>query len=382
MVSQSKFHFVELFFFSSQQHFQNRFLVFQFLKKTESIWKIHHLESEFIQFELEKKTKQIFERNFSFVFNRGKVTMSERIVRPWLLLDWIYRLTETASAELNQKQQLDTFTQKVNKQTNNLFEMQNKNKILIVSRFQMIDMRREALQRGEVPERKCLLDFMLEISDNNPIFTDRDIINEACTFMLAGQDSVGAATAFCLFLLAQNPDCQQRCMDELNDIFENDNRDPTMKDIREMRYLEQCIKETLRLYPSVPLIARKSTESIRIGKYTIPSGSNVLIFPYATHRIESIYPNPEQYDPDRFSPEQCEKRHPYAFIPFSAGPRNCIGYKFAFIEMKTVISRILREFELIPVEGKSKLIPIFRITVRASGGLFIELKPRKNSTNT
>lgn len=183
----------------------------------------------------------------------------------------------------------------------------------------MINIRRDALECGVVPERKCLLDFMLEIAKNNPHFDDDDIVNEACTFMLAGQDSVGAATAFCLFLLAQNPECQQKCVDEINEIFEDDNRAPTMKDIREMRYMEQCIKETLRLYPSVPLIARKLSEDIRCGKYTIPNGSNIMIFPYATHRLHSIYPNPECFDPDRFTPEQCEKRHPYAFIPFSAG---------------------------------------------------------------
>lgn len=246
----------------------------------------------------------------------------------------------------------------------------------------MINIRREALDRGEIPERKCLLDFMLDISKNNPQFTDTDIVNEACTFMLAGQDSVGAATAFCLFLLAQNPDHQERCVNELSEIFEDDDRAPTMKDIREMRFLEQCIKETLRLYPSVPLIARRVTDNLRCGKYTIPMGSNILIFPYATHRLEKYYPNPECFDPDRFSPEQCEKRHPYAFIPFSAGPRNCIGYKFAFIEIKTVISTILREFELLPVEGKTQINPIFRITVRASGGLHIQLQPRKCPTNT
>lgn len=248
--------------------------------------------------------------------------------------------------------------------------------------FQMINIRRKALESGEIPERKCLLDFMLEISKNNPQFTDDDIVNEACTFMLAGQDSVGAATAFCLFLLATHPECQEKCMDELNYIFGNDNRVPTMKDIREMRYLEQCIKETLRLYPSVPLIARRLTEDIRCGKYTVPSGSNVLIFPYATHRLSRIYPNPEHFDPERFSPKQSENRHPYAFIPFSAGPRNCIGYKFAFIEIKTVVSTILREFELLPVEGKTKINPIFRITVRASGGLHVQLKPRTITINT
>lgn len=186
----------------------------------------------------------------------------------------------------------------------------------------MINIRRDAMENGEVPKRKCLLDYMLEISENDPQFTDEDIVNEASTFMLAGQDSVGAATAFCLFLLAQHPDHQQRCVDELNEIFKDDDRMPTSKDICEMRYLEQCIKETLRMYPSVPIFARKISEDITCGEYNIPSGSNVVISPYATHYITSIYPNPECFDPDRFSPEQCEKRHPYAFIPFSAGPRN------------------------------------------------------------
>lgn len=195
----------------------------------------------------------------------------------------------------------------------------------------MINIRRDAMKNGEVPKRKCLLDYMLEISENNPKFNDNDIINEASTFMLAGQDSVGAATAFCLFLLTQHPDCQQKCMDELNEIFKNDDRVPNYEDIRQMRYLEQCIKETLRLYPSVPLYARKISEDITCGKYTIPRGSNIIMSPYATHQYTSIYSNPECFDPDRFSPEQCEQRHPYAFVPFSAGPRNwCVVHFYTF----------------------------------------------------
>lgn len=245
----------------------------------------------------------------------------------------------------------------------------------------MINFRREALDRGEIPKRKCLLDFMIDISKNNPIFSDEDIINEACTFMLAGQDSVGTATAFCLGMLAQHPLCQQKCIDELNQIFDGDcDRSPTMADIREMRYLEQCIKETLRLYPSVPFIGRKIEQDVICSNYTIPAGSNILISPYATHRLEEIYPNSNRFDPDRFTPEQCKKRHPYAFIPFSAGPRNCIGYKFAYIEMKTVISTILREFQLLPVQGKETR-PIFRVTVRAAGGIYVQLKSRKCSAN-
>lgn len=244
----------------------------------------------------------------------------------------------------------------------------------------MIAIRREAMDKGDEGNRKCLLDYMIDISRNNPEFTENDIVNEACTFMLAGQDSVGAAVAFCLFLLTQNPDCQDKCVSELNEIFEDDlERTPTMKDLRDMRYLEQCIKETLRLYPSVPLIARKISESIMVGKNKLPAGSNILMLPYATHRLPHIYPDPERFDPDRFLPEKVDARHSYAYIPFSAGPRNCIGHRFAIIEMKTIISTVLRHYELLPVKGKTKIDPIFRITVRAAGGLWINLQPRNQN---
>lgn len=183
----------------------------------------------------------------------------------------------------------------------------------------MIRIRREGNNNND---RKCLIDHMLEISQKHPNFTEDDIVDEACTFMLAGQDSVGAAVAFSLFLLAQNSECQQNCYAEIEEILEADHQRPfTMHDIRRMRYLDQCIKETLRLYPSVPMIARKLGESITVGSQKLPAGSNVLIFPYATHRIEKIYPNPEKFDPSRFATDEVEGRHPYAYLPFSAGPR-------------------------------------------------------------
>lgn len=262
-------------------------------------------------------------------------------------------MTKTAAEELNQKRRLDEFTRR------------------------MIQKRKELKANGEDLGRKCLLDYMLDISETYPDFTEDDIINEACTFMLAGQDSVGAATAFCLFLLAQNYEQQQKCIEECDIIFGDDDRSPTMNDLREMKYLEMCIKETLRLYPSVPVIARKISEDIHIGKYTLPAGCNIFICPYATHRLPHIYPEPEKFIPERFTPENCEKRHPYAFIPFSAGPRNCIGHKWAILEMKTIISKVLRNYELLPVPGKTKFQEIFRITLRASGGLWIQLKERK-----
>lgn len=288
-------------------------------------------------------------------FRKGKIMMSARFSQPWLLFDGIYQLTSLANDELNQKKRLNEFTRQMIKRRREIRDTAGNNNV----------------------ERKCLLDYMIDIHENNPDFTEEDIINEACTFMLAGQDSVGAAVAFTIFLLAQNGECQQQCQDELERIFEYSNRAPTMSDLREMRYLEMCIKEALRLYPSVPLIARKLGEEVRLGKHTLPAGSNIFICPYATHRLAHIYPEPEKFKPERFDTENVEKRHPYAFIPFSAGPRYCIGNRFAILEIKTIVSRLLRSYQLLPVPGKTTFEATFRITLRASGGLWVRLKPRQ-----
>ncbi|KAL7737593.1 hypothetical protein ACLKA6_007707 [Drosophila palustris] len=288
-------------------------------------------------------------------FRKGKIVIPARFSQPWLLLDGIYKLTSMASDELNQKKRLNDFTR------------------------QMIKRRREIMANAgnNNVERKCLLDYMIEISESNADFTEEDIVNEACTFMLAGQDSVGAAVAFTIFLLAQNAECQEQCHEELERIFEHSNRAPTMSDLREMRYLEMCIKEALRLYPSVPLIARKLGEEVRLGEYTLPAGSNIFICPYATHRLAHIYPEPEKFMPERFASDQVEQRHPYAFIPFSAGPRYCIGNRFAILEIKTIVSRLLRSYQLLSVPGKTTFEATYRITLRASGGLWVRLKPRQ-----
>ncbi|KAH8416204.1 hypothetical protein KR222_011010, partial [Zaprionus bogoriensis] len=297
-------------------------------------------------------------------FRKGKIMIPARISQPWLLFDGIYQLTSLANDELNQKKRLNEFTRQMIKRRREIMANEGNNNNNNNSSSSNV-------------ERKCLLDYMIEISESNPDFTEEDIINEACTFMLAGQDSVGAAVAFTIFLLAQNAECQEQCQDELERIFEYSNRAPTMSDLREMRYLEMCIKEALRLYPSVPLIARKLGEEVRLGAYTLPAGSNIFVCPYATHRLAHIYPEPEKFKPERFATENVEQRHPYAYIPFSAGPRYCIGNRFAILEIKTIVSRLLRSYQLLPVPGKTTFEATFRITLRASGGLWVRLKPRK-----
>lgn len=99
-----------------------------------------------------------------------------------------------------------------------------------------------------------------------------------------------------------------------------------LSQLQELRYLEMCIKESLRIYPPVPLISRLAGEDIVTPKgYQIPNKTHIHIHIYDLHHDPAIYPDPEKFDPDRFLPENVAKRHPFAFLPFSGGPRNCIG---------------------------------------------------------
>lgn len=172
-----------------------------------------------------------------------------RFARPWLLIDWIYRLTAAGKSEEQQQKDLFDFCFSKMKEKR---EFLQKNGSLIVN--------------DNMIRKMSLLEYMVEINERNPRFTERDIIEECCTFMLAGQDSVGTATAMTLFLLANNPKWQERCVTELNEIFGNDRRSPTMQDFKEMTCLDMCIKESLRLYPSVPLFARALGEDVKLGE--------------------------------------------------------------------------------------------------------------------
>lgn len=172
-----------------------------------------------------------------------------RFARPWLLIDWIYRLTAAGKSEEQQQKDLFDFC------------------------FRKMEEKREFLQKNssliannKATRKMSLLEYMIEINEKNPQFTKRDIIEECCTFMLAGQDSVGTATAMALFLLANNSKWQERCVKELNEIFGDDRRSPTMKDLMEMKCLDMFIKESLRLYPSVPLFARTLGEDVKLGE--------------------------------------------------------------------------------------------------------------------
>ncbi|XP_008561958.1 PREDICTED: leukotriene-B4 omega-hydroxylase 3-like, partial [Galeopterus variegatus] len=145
-------------------------------------------------------------------------------------------------------------------------------------------------------------------------------------------------------------------------------------DLAQLPFLTMCIKESLRLHPPAPMISRCCTQDVELpdGR-VIPKGNVCCISIFGIHHNPSVWPDPEVYDPFRFDPEKIQKRSPLAFIPFSAGPRNCIGQTFAMAEMKVALALTLLSFRVLPDDEdprrKSELI------LRAEGGLWLRVEP-------
>ncbi|KAK4879444.1 hypothetical protein RN001_007590 [Aquatica leii] len=198
-------------------------------------------------------------------------------------------------------------------------------------------------------KKLSFLDTLLNQQIECNSLTDKEIRDEVLTFMFAGYETTASTISFTLYNLAQHPNIQEKVIDELKWIFGNDkNRHPTNDDLPNMKYLEMVIKETLRLYPVAPLISREVTEKFTCGGITFPKGININISIFNLHRNPEFYENPEEFNPERFTPENVMKRPSFAYIPFSGGMRNCIGQKYAILEIKSVLSKLLRNFKILP----------------------------------
>ncbi|KAK5643675.1 hypothetical protein RI129_007520 [Pyrocoelia pectoralis] len=230
-------------------------------------------------------------------------------------------------------------------------------------------------------KRMAFLDLMIEASQNGIMITDEEIKEQVDTIMFEGHDTTAAASSFFLCLMGLHPEIQAKVHKEMDTIFGNSDRPASFADTLEMKYLERCLLETLRLYPPVPIIAREIKEDIKLasGGYTLPAGCTLVIGTFKIHRRADIYPNPDVYDPDNFLPERTANRHYYSFIPFSAGPRSCVGRKYAMLKLKVLLSTIMRNFVVKSEIPESDFQLQADIILKRGDGFKVRLEPR--STN-
>uniref|UniRef100_A0A8R1HW76 Cytochrome P450 n=1 Tax=Caenorhabditis japonica TaxID=281687 RepID=A0A8R1HW76_CAEJA len=224
-------------------------------------------------------------------------------------------------------------------------------------------------------KKKAFLDMLIEMREDGGLVYE-DLREEVDTFMFEGHDTTSAGIGWALWCLASHPEYQKRCHEELDTIFESSTRECTVDDIRKMKYLEKCVKEALRIRPSVPQFARTVDEEFEIDGTILPRGCSLLVSPAFIQNNPRTFPNHETYDPERFSEEEIAKRHAYSYIPFSAGPRNCIGQKFAMQEEKTVISWVLRRFELSSDLELLDNLPLPETIMRPTRGFPLKLTVR------
>ncbi|KAJ8687068.1 hypothetical protein QAD02_022862 [Eretmocerus hayati] len=212
-------------------------------------------------------------------------------------------------------------------------------------------------------ERSAVLDSLL-MAEREGLINAEGIRDEVNTIIAAGYETTGTSISFTLLLFAENKEAQDRARAEVFDIIDQNGGLLTYAEIQKMDYLERCVKESLRLFPSAPLIGRSLIQDIQLKNHLIPIGSEVCINFYSLHRDPNFWPEPSKFDPDRFLPEAVQNRHSHAYLPFSAGLRDCIGRKFAMLEVKAALARILRNFYIEPVDLISNIKFEVGVTLR------------------
>jgi cytochrome P450 len=175
-------------------------------------------------------------------------------------------------------------------------------------------------------------------------FDDRSLRDQVLTLFFAGHETSATSLSWVHYLLSQHPSVRAKLRAEVGRVLGK--RAPTMQDLDELHYTEQVVNESLRLYSPIHSISRVALEPDTLGGYAVPEGATIYVSLYATHRLEQFWPDPERFDPDRFTPERNERRPRFAFIPFAAGHRNCIGGTTAIAELKLAIALLAQRYEL------------------------------------
>ncbi|NXJ89088.1 CP3A9 protein, partial [Corythaixoides concolor] len=173
--------------------------------------------------------------------------------------------------------------------------------------------------------------------------TDNEILSQAFIFIFAGYEPTSNTLCYLAYELAMHPDVQQKLLEEINTVLPN-KAPPTYEAMMQLEYLDMIVSETLRLYPIGGRLERTCKRNIEINGVTIPKGTIVIIPPHTLHRNPEYWPNPEEFRPERFSKENKDSIDPYTYLPFGAGPRNCIGMRFALLSLKVAITILLQHF--------------------------------------
>nr|WCC58090.1 cytochrome P450 [Pharsalia antennata] len=195
---------------------------------------------------------------------------------------------------------------------------------------------------------QLLIDIKNQTKDSDNPFTMDQLVSQVFLFFVAGFDTSSSTMNFTLYELCRNQDVQDRAREEINEVLERHGGRLTYESIGELKYLQQVIDEGQRLYPPLVVLTRVCVKDykLRDTDLVLERGTRVVIPLYSIHRDPEYYPEPDKFDPDRFSSENKKSRHPFVHLPFGEGPRNCIGLRFGLMQSKIGLATILSKFRL------------------------------------
>ncbi|XP_071427228.1 cytochrome P450 3A29-like isoform X2 [Pithys albifrons albifrons] len=206
-----------------------------------------------------------------------------------------------------------------------------------------IKMKKER-EKGSSMDRVDFLQLMIESQNSQDgSLSDEEILAQALIFVFAGYETTSSTLSYIAYNLAVHPDVQQRLQDEVDTNLPN-KATPTYSAITQMEYLDMVVNECIRLYPAGGRLQRVCKKTVDINGVTIPKDMVVIIPAFVLHRDPAYWPEPDEFRPERFSKENKEGIDPYTFLPFGAGPRNCIGMRFALLVMKVAVVVLLQNF--------------------------------------
>ncbi|KAF7284081.1 hypothetical protein GWI33_022698 [Rhynchophorus ferrugineus] len=273
-----------------------------------------------LQLNIQKK-----DNNYSYTFERIMHLIYIRSVYVWNHFNFLWNL-------LGYKKQMQAALQ--------IF-VDLSDKVIRKKLVQKHNLNEEDSQDLGTKNHKVFLDCIMDSKQ----FGLNELQEEVNQFLFAGTETTSSTLCFIFAVLGMFQDIQHKVLQEILEII-GPEREPESKDLHRLEYMERVIKETLRLFPVVALFGRSMTEDCDVGDFVIPKLATVYFGVVYIHRNSKYWPDPLKFDPDRFLAEEVAKRPPCAYIPFSYGPRNCIGKNYSFMNMKVLIAVVLRKYKI------------------------------------
>jgi cytochrome P450 len=228
-----------------------------------------------------------------------------------------------------------------------------------------------AERRAQPGDRGDLMSTFMEGTDGGTL-DDVALREEVMTMVGAGHETTAAGMAWLLSLLAEHPEIQERAREEVRRVLGD--RRPEPQDLEGLEYIGRVVQEALRMRPPIWMIERTPKKDDTILGHRVPAGSTVAVSPYLLQHHPAHWEDPDRFDPDRFLPAAVARRDRHTYLPFGAGPRVCIGARFASLEMQLITAMILARYRLEPTPGRA-VEPEVLLTLRPRGGAHLRLTP-------